>query len=130
MPEKAPNGRRDGRALLVPILVLILLAPLGYYVVAGGVGARAPEGELFLEPPEPPDPKCDRCVGNRTAEEMRLYHWEYLHRIREDVVRYGNRTDDGIDTCKNCHRSRTRFCDRCHDAVSLKPDCFGCHNYP
>ena len=129
MPPKPPNSRRDGRTLLVAILVLILLAPMGYYVAMGGVGARASEGEPFLEPPDPPDPECDRCVGNMTAAEMRTEHWQYLHRIREDVVRFGKRTEHGLDSCRTCHKSRERFCDRCHNTVSLTPDCFGCHNY-
>ena len=32
--------------------------------------------------------------------------------------------------CTKCHTSRVRFCNRCHEAVNLYPDCFGCHYYP
>jgi len=130
MSPKAPDSRRDGSTRLVAILVLILLTPLGYYVVAGGVGARGLAGEPFLEPAAPPDPAVERCIGNRTAQEMRFEHWGYLHQARENAVRYGKRTKEGLDSCKNCHKSRERFCNRCHDAVSVKPDCYGCHNYP
>jgi hypothetical protein len=61
---------------------------------------------------------------------MRIHHWEDLRRIRENVVRYGNRSEEGLARCKDCHTYRDRFCDRCHGAVSLTPDCFDCHYYP
>ena len=46
------------------------------------------------------------------------------------VVRYGIRGEIGLKKCKECHTSRERFCTKCHEAVSLTPDCYGCHYYP
>ncbi len=127
MPEKAANGLGgNGRGLLVLILVLIMAAPLGYYVVRAAVAlAGDPAGE-FLESPVTEDHKC---VWNMTAGEVRLHHWEQLNRIREDVVRHGKRDVEGLNGCRRCHQSRENFCDRCHNRVGLTPDCFHCHNY-
>jgi hypothetical protein len=81
---------------------------------------------VFLERP---DPKYDRCL--KETRYMRYHHWELLRGIREDIVRYGQREEDiGLYRCRECHTSRERFCNRCHDAVSLTPDCFDCHYYP
>ncbi len=124
MPPQAAGSRPESRpGLLASILVLILLFPLGYSVVRGVIA----QGN---EPPERPDPQHQRCVGDRQGGEMRFHHWEYLRRIREEVVRYGNRREDGLNACPGCHTSRRDFCDRCHQAVNLSPDCFDCHDYP
>jgi hypothetical protein len=125
MPDKQPPsgpGRRT--ALLALALVLVILSPLGYSLVQRVV---ADEPDVFLEPV---DPKHEKCIWGTSAAEMRLHHWERLRTIRENVVRYGNRTEDGLARCKECHLHRDRFCDRCHEAVSLTPDCFHCHHYP
>ena len=129
MPEKAANGRPgNARGLLVSILVLIMLLPLGYYVVRSAAVALGgkPSGE-FLERPVT---ASDKCIWNMKAGEMRLHHWEYLARIREDVVRYGKRDVKGLNECRNCHQSKANFCDRCHHKAGLTPDCFDCHYYP
>ena len=130
MPQKAANSRPgNGQLLLAAALVLIILSPLGYSLVRGVI----PNGAETS--PERPDPKHVSCVvdkakGIETTRDMRFHHWELLRGIREEVVRYGKRGTIGLTTCKECHPSRERFCDRCHHAVSLTPDCFECHNYP
>ena len=50
--------------------------------------------------------------------------------LREEAVRYGRRGELSLNKCIECHGSREAFCNRCHEAVSLEPDCFGCHDYP
>lgn len=118
--------RNNNRFLLIALPIVILLLPLGYSLVASlfAQGARA-GSEVFLERP---DPRHEACV--RETAYMRYHHWELLRGIREEVVRYGIRGDVGLKTCKDCHTSRENFCNRCHDAVSLYPDCFDCHYYP
>ena len=129
MPQKAANSRPESkRALLASILTMIVLLPLGYSVVRGVITQGAEATEVFLEPAQPPEP-IDKCIWGMDPEQMRLHHWEHLRKIREDVVRYGNRKQDGLNKCKDCHKSRVRFCDRCHNAVNLTPDCWGCHDY-
>ncbi len=128
MPERAIDGRPGrGRALLATILILIILVPFGYYVVSSVIPPGAGHLEFSLQHP---DSKNEKCVLGRDKEEMRYHHWEHLRRVREEVVRYGKRGDEGLNRCKDCHTSRKDFCDKCHNAVSLTPDCFGCHYYP
>lgn len=124
MLAKTISSRRGGRALIASILALIMLAPLGFYL-ARGAATLGDESQPLLERP---DAKHKKCV--KDTRYMRYHHWELLRGIREEVVRYGNRGDIGLYTCRECHTSRERFCNKCHDAVSLKPDCFGCHYYP
>ena len=111
------------RRLILPVLLVLL--PLGYSVVSSVVPPDTRAAEPFLERP---DAKYDRCVKDTTY--MRFHHWELLRDIRKEVVRYGERGDIGLNKCRECHTSRENFCNRCHDAVSLHPDCFGCHYYP
>jgi len=110
-------------AVVIPVLVIIF--PIGYSAVsslfAGDIDASRP----FLERP---DPKHDECVRDVTW--MRYHHWELLHEVRKEVVRYGKRGELGLKRCRECHTSRERFCDKCHNSVSLGPDCYGCHYYP
>ena len=128
MPQKAANSRQgNGRVLLASIPVLIILLPLVWSVARGVISLGGEPSEPLLERPKS---KSTSCMEGKDAQYMRYRHWEYLMELREEVVRHGNRTRGGLHTCAECHQSRTRFCDRCHDAVSLKPDCFDCHYYP
>lgn len=127
MPETTTDNRsRSRRALLAGVLAIALLLPLGLSLV-GRVLALGGGPEPLLERPQT---EQTTCVWGMDASEMRLHHWEHLREIREEVVRFGDREKDGLNSCKTCHVSRERFCDRCHNAVSLKPDCFECHYYP
>lgn len=112
------------RVLVLVALTLILL-PLGYSLVRyiGDVSADA--GRPFLELPAAEHKKCVR----ETAY-MRLHHMDLLKEIREEAVRFGRRGEISLDSCRECHRNRERFCNECHQAVSLNVDCFGCHYYP
>ncbi len=117
-------------ALFIPFLY-----SLGMYV------AGPPEAtyEEFLEPT--PDPTLG-CV--RDTDFMRYHHWEFLKDLRDDVLRDGKRgavqtgpvtPEDArvrprLQDCRICHESRAEFCDRCHGAVNLTPDCWNCHDYP
>ncbi len=124
MSQTLPRSNR--RALLIAVPIMIVLFPLGYSLVSSLVAQGAPaDSEVFLERPVA---EHEACV--RETAYMRYHHWELLKQIREDVVRYGIRGDVGLKKCSECHASRERFCDRCHDAVSLFPDCFDCHYYP
>ncbi len=112
------------RVLLAIVLIVFILSPFGYSVISR-VASTTDQAELFLERP---DPQYENCV--RDTEYMRYHHWELLSEVREKAVRYGDRDDPGLRGCKDCHTSRERFCNRCHDAASVWPDCFGCHYYP
>lgn len=132
MLEKAASSA-TGRAALAGIIVVVILMPVGY-------SAFARVAFSGVEAPEKPVGKGTRCLSEnpfdedakhmQTAEYMRFHHWELLRGLREEVVRDGVRGDISLDGCWNCHQSKVRFCDRCHDAASVRPDCFGCHYYP
>jgi hypothetical protein len=111
--------------IAVAIPILIILFPFGYSVVSTIFARDVPTSEVFLEKP---DPKHENCV--RDVKYMRYHHWELLRQIREEVVRYGKRGDVGLKKCRECHTSRERFCDKCHNSVSMTPACYGCHYYP
>jgi len=126
MPDEVTGTRPKIRpAVLALILVLVVLCPLGYSIVRGVFASEPEPGQVFLERP---DPKHEACV--RETEYMRYHHWELLRSVREEVVRYGVRGEVGLSRCRDCHTSRERFCNQCHNAVSLTPDCFDCHYYP
>ena len=116
-------GERIAQLVIVP--VVIILAPLGYSLLSSLLVRAATPAPEFLEMP---DARHEECV--RETEYMRFHHWELLRQAREEVVRYGERGSVGLKRCSECHTSRERFCDRCHAATSLHPDCWGCHYYP
>jgi len=122
MSQKNINNRY---LFVVAILVVIILLPFGYSIIKGIFMPGIPESGLFLERP---DEQYKNCI--RETEYMRHHHWELLREVREEVVRYGKRGDISFSRCRECHVSKERFCNKCHNAVSLTPDCFGCHYYP
>ncbi len=119
------NGERRSRLGLTIIIVLLILIPFVYAIADKMIPAGADPATPFLEYPGPEHRECVR-----DTEYMRHHHWELLTGVREEVVRYGVRGEVSLDKCKDCHTSRERFCNQCHNAVSLQPDCFGCHYYP
>lgn len=126
MPQQATIRRPPrGQARIAVILVLLILAPLGISVAERLIPKGPASAQTFLQRP---DAQYQNCV--RDTVYMRYRHWELLRGVREEVVRYGIRGDITIDRCRQCHTSREQFCNKCHDSVSLKPDCFQCHYYP
>lgn len=113
----------DKRVVLaVGVIAAFVAIPFLYSVISYVTAGSA---EPFLERP---DAKYENCV--RDTEYMRFHHWELLAEIREEFVRHGIRGDITLSGCRKCHPNRERFCNECHDAVNLTPDCFGCHYYP
>ncbi len=106
----------------IPILIILILILYGVISQVVALGTKPPQVDL-----ERPDAKYDKCV--KDTEYMRFHHWELLRGIREDVVRYGKRGEIEFNKCKECHTSREKFCNQCHNAVNMTPDCYGCHNY-
>ncbi len=120
------NGFRRVRNFVVGVIpVLIILMPLGYSAYDGLIARDMLSDEPFLEMP---DASHEACV--RETEYMRFHHWELLRSVRDEVMRNGIRGEISLDGCRECHPNRDRFCNRCHEAVSLQPDCWGCHYYP
>ncbi|MCK5126977.1 MAG: hypothetical protein KAR42_12040 [candidate division Zixibacteria bacterium] len=107
------------------LAIIIIIYPLGYSLTDYAIANDRAEAQPFLERTAP---EITDCVEDTIY--MRYHHWELLGKIREEIVRYGKRGDVSLDTCKKCHTSRVKFCNKCHDAISMTPDCFGCHYYP
>jgi len=124
MKNKALSGMGI-KPIAVVLIIVLMLTPLAYSVADHLFHFGSDDVGPFLERP---DPKFKECV--KDTEYMRLHHWELLREIREEVVRYGIRGEVDLAKCMDCHTSREKFCDKCHNEVSLTPDCFGCHYYP
>jgi hypothetical protein len=111
------------RRLFIWVPIVLVLLPVVYSLAAGTVTSEDP-GPL-LELPEGET----ECV--RETDYMRFRHMDLLKEIRDDCVRDGIRKEElNFDRCRECHTSKVRFCNRCHDRVNLEPDCFGCHYWP
>ena len=113
------------RNTIVAVSVLIILLPLGYSAVYAVFARGGEASEPFIEMPD-----GETCVGGKSGEYMRYHHMDFLKDIRDDAVRKGERGEIGINSCRECHTSRERFCNQCHDAVNLHLGCFHCHYYP
>ncbi|MBN1588550.1 MAG: hypothetical protein JW888_03455 [Pirellulales bacterium] len=117
------------KSIAVAIIVLIILFPFGYSMVQPIVSQDTEAAEPFLDLPK------GTCVAERTY--MRYHHMDLLKEARDEAVREGKRGKKGlngeeitINNCLKCHGNRERFCDRCHEAVNLHPNCFRCHFDP
>lgn len=73
--------------------------------------------------------KEGKCV--KETSWMRKNHMKLLLHIREDTVREGVRkVNESFKGCASCHTKREEFCDKCHEYVGAKPECWNCHQYP
>jgi len=113
------------KSVVIAILSVVILFPIGYSIISFVFAQTSPNTELFLEMP---DSTYKDCV--KDTDYMRFHHWELLQGVRAEVVRFGIRGDISLSGCRKCHTSREKFCNKCHNAVSLYPDCFSCHYYP
>lgn len=68
-----------------------------------------------------------RCV--RDPAWMRQNHRVLLQELRDRTVRQGIRNEITLHSCSQCHKDKAQFCDKCHTAANLHPDCFDCHSY-
>jgi hypothetical protein len=91
-----------------------------------------------LPNPEKPT-KARQCV--ESTDVMRTSHMVLLNEWRDDIVRTGGsrhgQTADGTEYvrslqkgCMDCHTSKQKFCDECHNYAAVKPYCWDCHVPP
>lgn len=119
-----------GKIITGLIIFLCLITAPVWYIMASGEGTYVPEPEIATE-----DKQCIEAT-----QYMRNKHMDFLKDWRESVVREGTRTyvaSDGqeydmslTDTCMDCHLNKAEFCDRCHNYVGAKPNCWDCHSEP
>lgn len=118
----------SGKIILgLVIFVLIITIPVWYNHLDAG------------DKPEPELPKdVKECV--LPLEEIRATHMQLLNEWRDDVLRHGDTETIEIAgkeykkslmlTCMQCHTSKKKFCDTCHEYASVKPYCWDCHLAP
>ena len=114
------------------IFMVFITFPFWY-----GKGTTSPP-VLSLETPAIQALKEKRCL-EETAW-MRSNHMTLLKTWRDAVVRDGNRVytakngkayDRSLSgSCLKCHSNKEQFCDRCHNYLGAKPNCFDCHIIP
>ena len=125
---------QDATKVIAGLVIFAALVsfPFWFNAAAGGSKAR-PQVEL------PSGPDQAKCVESK--DYMAGRHMELLDRWRDAVVRDGQRVyvsrEHGTKhemsltkTCLGCHRSREKFCNRCHDYTGVSPYCFDCHVEP
>jgi hypothetical protein len=123
---KLRTALRNGKTgRLVVVCSVIILLPVAYSAVRALRPQRSDSPQVFLEMPVS---AFQDCVEETSY--MRIRHMDLLKDLREEVIRHGIRGEITLEHCRRCHTSRARFCDRCHEAASVKLDCFGCHYYP
>jgi hypothetical protein len=130
----------DGGKIFIGLAVFLAFALFPFYFNAGKVNAK-------------PDPKTDtpqiqewekkygkkECVESK--EFMRAEHMVLINDWRDSVVRDDNRgylsnsnhkrfNMSLQNGCMQCHSSKKKFCDECHNYLSVKPYCWDCHIQP
>jgi hypothetical protein len=118
-----------GKIILGIVVFLVLITFPFWFTLALGNPDYQPEPEM----------PSGRCVEER--EYMVHWHMDLLNDWRDSVVRDGNRMYVSRDfgdryemsltrTCMSCHKSKEKFCDRCHDYTAVDPYCWDCHVEP
>lgn len=120
----------SGKIMIGLIIFLVLITFPIWYNVLGGKATYVPELQKAAKGPQ--------CVA--PTEYMRDNHMEVLDQWRESVVRGDQRfmtLSDGrviekslTHACLDCHQSKEKFCDQCHNYLSVSPYCWDCHVDP
>jgi len=130
----------DGGKIILGLLVFVAIALFPFYYQGGKASAK-------------PEPKTDtpaiqeyeklngkkECVESK--EWMRGEHMQLLNQWRDSVVRDDNRGYVSTanhkrfnmslqNGCMQCHSNKKKFCDECHNYLSVKPYCWDCHIQP
>ncbi|MBS1128337.1 MAG: cytochrome c family protein [Nitrospirae bacterium] len=130
----------NGGPIFIGIVVFLAVALFPFYSNVGKVNAK-------------PEPKTDtpaileyeklngkkECVESK--EWMRGEHMQLLNQWRDSVVRDDNRGYVSTanhkrfnmslqNGCMQCHSNKKKFCDECHNYLSVKPYCWDCHIQP
>ena len=112
-------------AWLIPAVAgVLILSPFAYSVGRFAWVRTFAAPKPFLEVASAPS---RRCV--RDPKWMRQNHMILLKELRDKTVREGIRNDVTLSSCSQCHQDKAQFCDKCHQAANLHPDCFDCHSY-
>jgi len=112
-------------AWFLPVVAgMVILFPFVHSVGRFAWASISSSPKPFLQVAADPS---QRCV--RDPIWMRQNHRIFLRELRDRTVRERIRSEITLRSCSQCHKDKTQFCDKCHDAVNLRPDCFDCHAY-
>ena len=116
--------------ILLGLITFIVLVTYPFWSNAGAEKVKQIQPELPVGHTE--------CVESK--EFMRSSHMTLLHSLRDGAVRehermYVNKKGQTfkkslVGTCMNCHTSKEKFCDQCHQSVGVTMDCWSCHVSP
>ena len=120
------------KGTIIPgLIIFVLFVTFPLWFNAFSTASTVPKTEL------PPGGEKE-CVA--PLSEMRASHMVMLNEWRDDVLRDGDRVSvtvagkeyrKGLQmACMECHTNKEKFCDSCHDYVSVKPYCWDCHLSP
>jgi hypothetical protein len=120
------------KVTIIPgLIIFVLFVTFPLWFNAFSTASTVPKPEL------PPGGE-KQCVASAT--EMRASHMQMLNVWRDDVLRDGDRVAVMVDgkeyrkglqmACMECHSNKEKFCDSCHEYVSVKPFCWDCHLSP
>ena len=116
-----------GKEKIIPALIIFVVVITLPFWVQGGKATEIPQPDIPKE--------VGMCV--EAGHLMKTSHMQILNDWRNTVVRDANRmhvSEDGrkfsmslTNECLRCHTDKTKFCDRCHNYMAVKPYCWDCH---
>lgn len=119
------------RFIIPGLAVFVLIVTFPLWFNAFSKASAVPKPEL------PPGGE-KQCVAS--IPEMRASHMVMLNQWRDDVLRDEDRVAVIVDgkeyrkglqmACMQCHSNKEKFCDSCHEYVSVTPYCWDCHLTP
>jgi len=122
----------DGGKIIVGLIIGIGLFLFPFFYNAG-TAAKAPAPELTAKAKE-----AKVCVAEKPY--ITKSHFVLLDEWRNSSVRDGERYYKAFNgkiyykslqvTCVECHSNKTKFCDQCHNYMSVVPYCWDCHIVP
>ena len=122
----------NGSKIIAGLIIFVALATFPFLYNIGKVNAKP---ELKIDTPVIEQLKEKECV--ESEEFMKAKHMQLLNRWRDMAVRDGERVYVNSkgekyeislqNTCLKCHSNKKEFCDKCHNYMSVKTNCWDCH---
>ena len=121
----------DANKIIPGLIVFLFLAstPLWYNGITGKAG-QVPEIDTTAK-----EKQCVEPTEYMSGNHMKLLvEWRTLV-VRDGVTTYVSTSGKEykislVNTCLDCHKSKSDFCDRCHDYAATQIDCWACHQAP
>lgn len=123
----------DSGKIIVGLIIGIGLLTFPFWYNLGSAAPPAPQPEIAEQAKA-----AGECIVPKV--EMKASHMQILDDWRTNVVRNADRlyvADNGKqynmslqNTCMQCHTSKKKFCDQCHNYLGVAPVCWDCHVAP